>query len=306
MSRPTLSPLRGYSQSQQRPPSSNGHRRAVSSISSLQFLTTDPYPVASSSTSSNTPRPKKTPKKRSQSQSNPRDRPSTQDVDAARALTFMLESGRSPVAPSPDRRRDGPSSASSLTPGSGWPSGGPPTQHFPVHSGNLPSPFSDMPPPRPRAQSFMVHDDRDPNGSFQRPHLPPPPMMHQGPLTPKSHSNSHGRGVSFDGHRSFWRSSPDRSRERDRERDREQRERERMREDEGMDAGDDDKAAAELMMFLAHSPSPVRPKRNSADAPKNFHGTARVLFSDMPPRSGGGGGSGGSGGTMGPPLSVRR
>jgi hypothetical protein len=74
-----------------------------------------------------------------------------------------------------------------------------------------------------------------------------------------------------------------------------------MREDEGVMArGEDDQQAAELMMFLAHSPSPLRPKRNSADVP-SFNGTARVLFSDMPPRGGDR-----TAGTMGPPLSVRR
>jgi len=107
--------------------------------------------------------------------------------------------------------------------------------------------------------------------------------------------------------RTFWRSSPDKDRARERERerererglDRERREHERMQEDEMMGRGEDDKAAAELMMFLAHSPSPIRPKRNSADAP-SLSGTARVLFSDMPPRGGD------RGGAMGPPLSVRR
>lgn len=49
--------------------------------------------------------------------------------------------------------------------------------------------------------------------------------------------------------------------------------------------GDEDKSAAELMMFLAHSPSPAKAARRSSPprSPSRISGAARVLFADTPP-----------------------
>lgn len=334
LARPTLSPLRSghshvsghhHSNSQHAPGSrlsnGGGHRRASSSISSLQFLSNDPYPVSASplrptASSSSASSSKKPPKKRSQSHSNLRDRPTTQDVDAARALAFMFGSGRSPTTPTQDRMGppDAPGLAAPPTFSGGPPGPGPILP--PPHSGaSLPSPFSPeqmpMPPPRQRAQSFVV-PDRDANGVFTRPHLPPPP-----PLRRPNHTRNRGQSMDSSAafRTSFWRHSPEKDRERERERDREQREHDDMRErdferdrarrtggsggpEEDLgNRGEDDKTAVELMMFLAHSPSPVRKRTNSEVRP-TFGSTARVLFADDEPRSGPG--------SMGPPLSVRR
>ncbi|KAL1410252.1 hypothetical protein Q8F55_004258 [Vanrija albida] len=333
LSGPTLSPMRGP-MGNGGPPRAGGshghqggHRRASSSVSSLQFLAKDPYPASPL-------RPKKGTKKRSQSHSNLRERPSTQDVDAAKALTFMLGSGRSPVA-STDRplpRGDGP-----LLP--------------PIQSAaSLPPPFSpDMPPPRPRAQSFAVPEfPRDARGGDgrdyrdqrdSRPLGPPPPSLPPpaGLRTPSSHTRN--RGASMDSSAAFrgggggwWEARQPEADSRsnrpvDRERDlsfhahsrtpsgaqsrghsrNNSRDIERITEPEEMAGrGEEDKNAVELMMFLAHSPSPAR-KRQASDGQLSFGGTARVLFSE----SEGGGGSNGASrgpppnGLPPPPLSAR-
>ena len=45
--------------------------------------------------------------------------------------------------------------------------------------------------------------------------------------------------------------------------------------------GEEDKNAAELMMFLAHSPSPMKtPARNAVSPSRAAGGVARVLFAD--------------------------
>lgn len=282
LNRPTLSPLRGPAgqgvtpgrhanghvvNGQPRNGQSSGHRRASSSISSLPFLGADPYP-------SSPLRPKKGAKKRSQSHSNARERPTTQDVDAARALTFMLESARSPTSPTATNGRL-PDLPHPGQPGPRLP----PLQHA-----------NNISPPRQRAQSFAA-EPRDPSE-----HARVAPMGPPGLRTPSSHTR--GRGTSIDSSASFregfWQVHPpsngkprppppstDREREQ-REHDR-QRERERDRsdrDDENMaDRPDDDKKAVELMMFLASSPSPAR-KRPSTDISTSFGSTARVLFSE--------------------------
>ena len=43
--------------------------------------------------------------------------------------------------------------------------------------------------------------------------------------------------------------------------------------------GEDDKTAAELMMFLAHSPSPIK-RFESSPVARSTGGTARVLFAE--------------------------
>ena len=43
-----------------------------------------------------------------------------------------------------------------------------------------------------------------------------------------------------------------------------------------------DEDAAELMMFLAHSPSPAKPGRRPPDSPSRLAAAARVLFADTP------------------------
>lgn len=358
MTRPTLSPLRGqvsqshgHSHSYGAPSSggnhrqanggsgsrggASGHRRSSSSISSLQFLSNDPYPASPLRTATVPSPSKKPPKKRSQSHSTLRDPPSSQDVDAARALAFMFGSGRSPTTPTQERMpppeppvrghvRHGSGGVGYLHgPFSGGPPGPGPILP-PPHSGAvLPSPFSPelQAPPRPRAQSVAVPDS-DANGAFTgRPFLPPPPIR-----KPPSHSRVRGQSMDSSAtFRSYWRNSPERDREAQRERERGQREgedarerdreRERARsitvntsrggpEDEGLrNRGDEDKAAVELMMFLAHSPSPVR-KRSSTNSENRptFGTTARVLFADDDGR----GPSGPPPGSMGPPMGVRR
>lgn len=301
LSRPTVSPMRGppghgHTQSHSAKHhnghghgSGQGHRRASSSISGMPFLSNDPYPASPL-------RPKKA-KKRSQSHSNLRERPTTQDVDAARALTFMLESARSPNTSSNERL---PSMSMD----------GPPMSHQgprlpPLQSNaSFPPPFSgggEMLPPRPRAQSFAA-EPREPR---EHARTLPPPMGPPGLRTASSHTRN--RGTSMDSSASFrggfWQANsngkpgaapPGRDRHRDLEREREQRERDRQRErerdrnDRMMDERfeeaiatrpEDDQTAAELMMFLAHSPSPVR-KRASDVPTTTFGATARVLFSE--------------------------
>lgn len=357
LNRPQASPLRHSSKN------GSGHRRASSSISSLQFLNNDPYRGGSPLR----PKAKGSAKKRSQSHSNlreahaasaagagpapaPQHRPTTQDVDAARALTSMLGSVRSPT--------DGqfPQHQGQPPPPGGAGAHPRAMQLPPLHTSSLPGPFApDMPPPRPRAQSFAA-ESREPfehalgherkRSTEYRPYLPPL-RRHGGP--------THSRGLSMDSSAAFrerfapppWPQAggpgPD---ERFRERSGERGERygssERYAErypsaerygpgpggpgpggpgperygygaafgygpggpgpggpppggpphgGPGYDAyrveeepmegrGEEDKAAAELMMFLATSPSPVRGKREHAHS---IAGTARVLFDDREP-----------------------
>lgn len=257
----------------------------------MPFLSNDPYPASPL-------RPKKA-KKRSQSHSNLRENPTTQDVDAARALAFMLESGRSPTTTGHERL---PSMSDIPTPahlGHGPGPRLPPLQSnasFPPLSG-------EMLPPRPRAQSFAA-EPREPRDHAR---MLPTPMGPPGLRTPSSHTRN--RGTSMDSSAAFrggfWQAhngksmggfrDRERDRNRDLEREREQRERDRQRErerdrndrmmDERLEEAlssrpEDEQTAAELMMFLAHSPSPVR-KRAPSDIPTSgFGATARVLFSE--------------------------
>jgi hypothetical protein len=259
----------------------------------MPFLSNDPYPAVA--------RQKKTSKKRSQSHSNLRE-PTTQDVDAARALTSMLEAGRSPTTASHERL---PSLGDYLPP--------PPdprgTRLPPLQStASFPPPFpGEMHPPRQRAQSFAA-DPRDPRGPART--LPPP----MGPPELRAaSSHTRNRGTSMDSSAAFrgggfWqahngkpssfgrsrdfereREARERDRQRERERDRNERERNSDRmmderlEEVMANRPEEDQSAAELMMYLAQSPSPVR-KRAPSDAipPPSFGGTARVLFSDDP------------------------
>lgn len=380
LNRPQASPLRHSSKN-----GGSGHRRASSSISSLQFLQNDPYRGGSPLR----PKQKSTGKKRSQSHSNLREAnqqasiaaqpqhrpaPTTQDVDAARALTSMLGSVRSPT--------DG-QFPQQQPPGGGDRGMHPRAMHLPpLHTSSLPGPFTsapDMPPPRPRAQSFAA-ESREPfehalgpgherkRSTEYRPYLPPPPRRHGGP--------THARGLSMDSSAAFrdrfapppWPAQDERFRERSGERGERYGSSERYGErypsverygpgerfggperyggygaafgynagapsgglggpggppggpggppggppggappghsghghpvphtpGPGYDAyrveeepmagrGEEDKAAAELMMFLATSPSPntgpVRGKREHA----SIAGTARVLFDDREP-----------------------
>lgn len=332
--RPQASPLRHSSKN------GSGHRRASSSISSLQFLQNDPYRGGSPLR----PKQKGTGKKRSQSHSNlreanqqasvaaqPQHRPTTQDVDAARALTSMLGSVRSPT-----EGQFPPQAERGIHPRA--------MQLPPLHTSSLPGPFApDMPPPRPRAQSFAA-ESREPfehalgherkRSTEYRPYLPPL-RRHGGP--------THSRGLSMDSSAAFrerfapppWPQNPD---ERYRERSGERGERYgsserygerypsaerygpgerfggperyggygaafgynsgpapppaggpgpnggyeqyRVEEEPMAGRGEEDKAAAELMMFLATSPSPVRGKREHV---QTISGTARVLFDDREP-----------------------
>lgn len=152
-------------------------------------------------------------KKRSQSHSHARLPPTTQDFNAARALTEMLGSGSpSAVSPSSFRRSSvaGNTSAPSTT-----------SHRSQIHAhSSLPLPPAfDTEPPR-RASSVT---------SGRSSHPPPPPP----PRSP--------------------RSQPD----------------------------DEDTNAAELMMFLAHSPSPATQPH---DPPmRSVGGAARVLFAEDGP-----------------------
>ncbi|GMK56646.1 hypothetical protein CspeluHIS016_0304860 [Cutaneotrichosporon spelunceum] len=264
------------------------HRRSNSSISAVPFLGNDPYPAVA--------RQKKSSKKRSQSHSNLREHPTTQDVDAARALTSMLEASRSPNTPSHERL---PSLGEFIPP---------PPDHRgprlpPLHSTtSFPPPFaSEMQPPRQRAQSFATVP-----GDIRAPPRTLPPPMGPPDLRAAS-SHTHHRGTSMDSSGAFrggfWQAhgaKPSFGRSRDFEREREARERDRQRErererserernsDRMMDERleevmanrpQDDQTAVELMMYLAQSPSPVR-KRAQSDAQASFSTAARVLFSE--------------------------
>ncbi|KLT45975.1 hypothetical protein CC85DRAFT_299150 [Cutaneotrichosporon oleaginosum] len=308
LSRPTAPPMRppgyGHGRTQSHhsgkyPPgfsnghngSSAGHRRSNSSISSMPFLGNDPYPVAS--------RQKKVSKKRSQSHSNLRENPTTQDVDAARALTSMLEAGRSPNTPSHERL---PSLGEFFPPPHDHQRGPrlPPLQS----TASFPPAFhGDMHPPRQRAQSFAA-DPRDPRGPGR---TLPPPMGPPELRAPSSHTRN--RGTSMDSSAAFrggfWqthnakpfgrsprdfdreREARERDRQRERERDRSERERNSERIDERIEEvmanrPEEDQSAVELMMFLAQSPSPARERAPSDTPAASFGGTARVLFADDP------------------------
>lgn len=299
LSRPTPSPMRGppghghghtQSHSAKNAGHSNGHhdsggghRRASSSISGLPFLSNDPYPASPL-------RPKKA-KKRSQSHSNLRENPTTQDVDAARALTFMLESGRSPTTSAHERLPSMSDIPAPIHHGPGGPRL-PPLQS----NASFPPPFSsEMLPPRPRAQSFVA-EPREPRDHAR---TLPPPMGPPGLRAQSSHTRN--RGTSMDSSAAFrggfWQahSKPLGGRARDFDREREQHERDRQRErerdrndrmmeeryEEALSARpEDEQTAAELMMFLAHSPSPIRKRAPSDMRSTTFGATARVLFSE--------------------------
>ncbi len=189
----------------------HGHRRASSSMSS-SYVYTDPYP---SSPVRELREGEK--KRRSQSHSHHPSRTTTQDVDAAKALTSMLGS---------TSRRS--STQAPLLP--------------PVATTSLPLPTSPHHPPRPRAYSVTASPDfPSPRPSSSRP---------SDLRTPSSHTRN--------------RISSDLS--------------------EDAERGEDDKTAAELMMFLAHSPSPM--KRFALSAARTS-GTARVLFADGDEAAGG-------------------
>ncbi|BEJ13653.1 hypothetical protein CspHIS471_0308270 [Cutaneotrichosporon sp. HIS471] len=297
LSRPTAPAMRppGYGHGRTQSHSSknvghnNGsHRRSTSSISGMPFLGNDPYPAVA--------RQKKSSKKRSQSHSNLRENPTTQDVDAARALTSMLEASRSPNMPSHERL---PSLGDIIPP--------PPDHHGhrlpPLQTAaSFPPAFpGEMHGQRQRAQSFAA----GPGDMRAPPRTLPPPMGPPDLRAASSHTRN--RGTSMDSSAAFrggfWQAhngKPSLGRPRDFEREREARERDRQRErerdrserernsdrmmDERLEEAmanrpEDDQTAAELMMYLAQSPSPVR-KRAQSDAQSSFSGTARVLFSE--------------------------
>lgn len=168
-------------------------------------------------------------KKRSQSQSThyrdrvPTEQTTSQDVDAAKALTFMLGGG-SEDGGSMSRR-----SSSSLLPAAE-------TSSLP-----LPDSFANSAPLSPTMSSRRLSQQTTPRPTVAR--------------TPNSHARSNllrNSGVSNDDKRP-----------------------------------EEDQDAAELMMFLAHSPSPLKSARKSvpaesADLPDkpSFGAAARVLFAE--------------------------
>ena len=207
-------------------PQVNGHARRASGSAALLHQSCHPHaqsPIALIRSSE---------KRRSNSQSYPRSPPTTQDVDAAKALTSMLGSGSPGPAESHHRHVRRSSAQNPLLPPL-------------ATTSSLPLTLSFEPPGKARAKSAAPKRPSPPNGHDVH-------HAHGQPTHDHSHSHSHSQ--------SPRNTAPD----------------------------DADKDAAELMMYLAHSPSPM--KKTPAPSPSRMMGgAARVLFADGDASSGGSG-----------------